>query len=241
MFSKWRKYSYADQKSYLSHLRLNVLKISFFVFAYIMITTIFFPTMVMQSASMQPEIQPGDRFVFLSLNLSHFIRKFSVSEELPYNRGDIVSLDFESSEKSLAFRIIEKILRFATAGKIGMPGSNGRVFIKRIIALPGDEISMKNFIMQVKPAGKNLPLTEFELAGKRLYKPDIPQVPAIWNETLPFSGSMQKLVLGEGECFVLSDDRSNTNDSRTWGPVPLKIISGKALFRYWPLNHIGWS
>jgi signal peptidase I len=64
-------------------------------------------------------------------------------------------------------------------------------------------------------------------------------VPALWDESLPFSGNMDRIVLGENECFVLSDDRSNTNDSRTWGPVSLDIIVGKALFRYWPLNRIG--
>jgi signal peptidase I len=47
------------------------------------------------------------------------------------------------------------------------------------------------------------------------------------------------MVLGEGEYFVLSDDRSNTNDSRTWGAVPIDFIAGKALFRYWPVTRLG--
>jgi signal peptidase I len=51
---------------------------------------------------------------------------------------------------------------------------------------------------------------------------------------------MERIVLGEDECFVLSDDRRNTNDSRTWGPIPLDFIAGKALFRYGPLTRLGW-
>jgi signal peptidase I len=64
-------------------------------------------------------------------------------------------------------------------------------------------------------------------------------VPALWDESIPFSGNMDSLILGPGECFVISDDRSNTNDSRTWGPIPADLITGKAIFRYWPLTRIG--
>ena len=64
-------------------------------------------------------------------------------------------------------------------------------------------------------------------------------MPALWDSSLPFSGNMDPIILGDNECFVISDDRSNTNDSRTWGPVQINNISGKALFRYWPLNRLG--
>jgi len=50
---------------------------------------------------------------------------------------------------------------------------------------------------------------------------------------------MERRVLGEDECFVLSDDRSNTNDSRTWGPIPVSSVTGRALLRYWPLTRAG--
>jgi signal peptidase I len=90
----------------------------------------------------------------------------------------------------------------------------------------------------VKPRGELYSFTEFEL-WDRPYEVTIPQVPALWDESLPFSGTMERIVLGPGECFVLSDDRSNTNDSRSWGPVPVKLVAGKALFRYWPLTRLG--
>lgn len=239
MFSKWRKYSYADQKSYLSRLRVNVLKVALFVLAYIMLTTVFFPMMVMQSESMKPSIYTGDRFIFYSYALSDILRKLPFSGELPYERGEVVSIDFDRAEKNAFLSAVEKLFRFVTAGRAGIPGREDRVFIKRVIALPGDEISMTNFVMYVKPAGTQYMLTEFELSGNRLYKPDIPQVPPVWTDVLPFSGSMPKRVLGPNECFVLSDDRINTNDSRTWGTVPLYAITGAALIRYWPLRRIG--
>jgi signal peptidase I len=97
---------------------------------------------------------------------------------------------------------------------------------------------MTNFVFRVKPSGDSYRLTEFELSDI-LYEVAIPHVPALWDEAIPFSGNMDRIVLGEDECFVISDDRSNTNDSRTWGPVSVDLITGRALFRYWPLTRIG--
>jgi signal peptidase I len=107
-----------------------------------------------------------------------------------------------------------------------------------VVALPGDEITMTNFVVRIKPRDGAYSLTEFELSDKP-YVSNIPQVPAIWDESLPFSGNMDWLILGENECFVLSDDRNNTNDSRTWGPVPVDFITGEAIFRYWPVTRLG--
>jgi signal peptidase I len=112
------------------------------------------------------------------------------------------------------------------------------LFVKRVIGLPGDEITMTNFIVRVKANGAAYSLTEFDVTEQD-YTPEIPQAPALWDSSLPFSGNMDTIVLGDNECFVLSDDRSNTNDSRTWGPVPIKSIAGKALFRYWPFTRLG--
>jgi signal peptidase I len=49
---------------------------------------------------------------------------------------------------------------------------------------------------------------------------------------------MKELTLGEDEYFVLSDDRADTNDSRTWGPLPAACLKGRALLIYWPPNRI---
>ncbi len=97
---------------------------------------------------------------------------------------------------------------------------------------------MTNYVLRVKPAGSAYTFTEFELSD-RPYYPNIPQVPALWDNSLPFSGSMDPIVLGPGECFVVSDDRSNSGDSRTWGPVSAKQIIGRPIFRFWPLSRIG--
>jgi signal peptidase I len=39
--------------------------------------------------------------------------------------------------------------------------------------------------------------------------------------------------------FVMGDNRSNSKDSRYFGPVPLDSVLGHAVFRFWPLDKLG--
>ncbi|MDR1249957.1 MAG: signal peptidase I, partial [Treponema sp.] len=154
-------------------------------------------------------------------------------------RGNVALVDMSLREEpGLVLKALDVLLRFFTFQRASLFDKREHFYIKRIIGLPGDEISMTNFVLRIKPAGGSYSLTEFELAD-RPYVPTIPQVPALWDESIPFSGNMDPRVLGEDECFVLSDDRSNTNDSRSWGPIPVNLVVGRILFRYWPLTRLG--
>jgi signal peptidase I len=140
-------------------------------------------------------------------------------------------------EKNMPLRIIDSAVRFFTGQQTSIFTGEGQYYIKRVVGLPGDEIYMTDYVFRVKPKSGLYSLTEFELAEKP-YHPAIPQRPALWNESLPFSGNMDKIILGPDECFVVSDDRGNTNDSRTWGPIPVSYITAKAVLRFWPITKI---
>jgi signal peptidase I len=234
MFNKWEKYSYVDKKSYVVRMRLVFLRVLSAIVVYFLLTNACFFMIVMESASMQPSLQPGERIVFSGFNVYNVIKNILPLGGLPYKRGDIVVINTARDTENPIFNIFDRMLRFFSAGKAGLPGKKGHLFVKRVIGLPGDEISMVNFVVQVRPAGNPYTQTEYEFSDTRFYELDIPSAPAILDDSLPFSGNFSKRTLNEREYFVLSDTRGNTNDSRTWGAIPLNFIEGKALFRYWP-------
>jgi signal peptidase I len=98
------------------------------------------------------------------------------------------------------------------------PGDTSKSYIKRVIGIPGDTVE----ITQGQVFVNNEPLVE-------------PYVPEEYRDRV----SMDRVVVPEGEYFVLGDHRSSSNDSRTWGTVARSFIYGKAVFSYWPLDRMG--
>jgi signal peptidase I len=240
MFNKWRRYSYAAQKDQRHQIGWVFAWFLAFFALYAALTTLVFSTLVLENDTMRPGLRAGDRFIVSSNKIYTFLAgKDLLDGDLPFRRGNVALVDMSLREDpGLPRAILDVLLRFFTLQRAGLFDRREHCYIKRIIGLPGDEISMTNFVLRIKPAGASYSLTEFELAD-RPYVPTIPQVPALWDESIPFSGNMDPRVLGENECFVLSDDRSNTNDSRTWGPIPARLVVGQVLFRYWPLTALG--
>jgi signal peptidase I len=215
-----------------------------FVVAYLILTTAIFTMRSLENESMLPGLRPGDRFIFLSFGIYHLAPEIPPFKELPLKRGSIVLIR-PYAQKSFFFRAGDALVRFFTAGRLDASGGREREFIKRIIALPGDEVTIVNHVARVRPGGSDYTFTEFEAATNleggigEPYEVNFPENNALWDETVPFSGTNERLILNDDECYVLSDDRSNTNDSRTWGAIPTSYISGKALVRYWPPNRLG--
>jgi signal peptidase I len=241
MFDKSMQYSYRAQK----HQRSRLLK---FVFIFIIIfifynclTVFFFSVWVVDNNTMQPGLTSGDRLIFTSFTPPAFISRSKSDENINlFKRGSIVLVDMDrKSDIKLPLKMLDGVVRFFTAQKISIFDSRGQHYIKRVVALPGDELSMNNYVFRIKTSNNQFNLTEFELSQKP-YHPAIPQTPELWNESIPFSGAMNTLILGSDECFVVSDDRSNTNDSRTWGPISSSLITARAILRFWPLNKIEW-
>jgi signal peptidase I len=235
MFDKWRKYNYVAQKSERHRFMMICAGVLLFFLLYLCLTSLLFSMNVLENDAMQPTLHRGDRFIFSSYkiqsSLSGKLGNFSLK------RGSIVLVD--RGEKTGFLRAAaDELLRFFTAQRLSLRDRQGNVYLKRIIGLPGDEITMSNFVIRVKPRGEAYSFTEFELTGQD-DDVNIPRLPALWDETLPFSGDMETIVLSDDDCFVLSDDRGNTNDSRTWGPLPLELLSGGVAFRCWPLNRLG--
>lgn len=96
-----------------------------------------------------------------------------------------------------------------------------KFFIKRIIGLPGDVVSIK---------GASVTITNtLNPEGFMLEEPYV---------TNTSSDEMTKAVK-EGEYFVMGDNRIASLDSRSWGLLPKENIIGRTFLRLLPLGHIG--
>ncbi|GHU21423.1 signal peptidase I [Spirochaetia bacterium] len=234
------------RSNYIDHKRkqyrtIRLIGIALLVLlGYIAVTTLIFSTRNLETNSMEPQLRTGDRFIVSSFTIRSLFSDLGLMKRNPsLHRGDIVLVHHGITKQPNIFLIFaDGIVRFFTAQRISILSTDEDFFIKRVVALPGDEISIAGFICRVKPRDALYPVTEFELTTKP-YTVNIPQIPALWDQSLPFSGIYSSTVVGEDEYFVLSDDRSNTNDARTWGPIPVESLSGRLLFRYWPLNRFG--
>ena len=98
------------------------------------------------------------------------------------------------------------------------PENPSQFFIKRIIGLPGETVEINNSGITIynRSNSEGLVLKEEYLAE--------------YQET--FGGSA--VSLGDGEYYVLGDNRLQSSDSRRWGPVPEANITGKAWLRAEP-------
>jgi signal peptidase I len=112
-------------------------------------------------------------------------------------------------------------------------------FIKRIVALPGEEVEVRN--NQVFINGKPLPLIEVEKGEengvrKVIYEEVLPEGikhKVQFYEDFPFSKrDFGPVVVPPNHYFVMGDNRDNSEDSRYWGFLPRENIVGKAFVIY---------
>ncbi len=98
------------------------------------------------------------------------------------------------------------------------PEDTTKSYIKRVIGLPGDTVSVEDGTVYVN--------------GKKLEED---YVPPEYRDDRPYAPT----VVPANQYFVLGDHRVSSNDSRSWGFVPRSYIYGKAVFVFWPLEHVG--
>jgi signal peptidase I len=96
----------------------------------------------------------------------------------------------------------------------------GGTFVKRLIALPGERWEEKNGFIFIN--------------GKKLLEP---YVKADRRDT---GTSYPTRKIPQGMYFMMGDNRTQSCDSREWGPVPRKNLIGEVFAVYWPPNRIGF-
>ena len=102
------------------------------------------------------------------------------------------------------------------------PPHDARTFVKRVIGLPWDTVRTRGTALYVN--GKRLRESEYARYRYGGVQPDFGPY------TVP-----------EGHIFVMGDNRDNSSDSRSWGPVPLANLKGQAFLIYWSHEGDWWE
>jgi signal peptidase I len=101
------------------------------------------------------------------------------------------------------------------------PGESSQTFIKRVVGVPGDRISIHNgHVIRNGVREKDAYIEQCGSDSSCNFRTPI---------TIP-----------PGDYFMMGDNRGESDDSRFWGPVPDKWVIGVAFFTYWPPNRIGF-
>jgi signal peptidase I len=144
--------------------------------------------------------------------VNKFIYRFTEPE-----RGDIVVFkSVEGGSLPPEENPIERIIGlFRPDGAQEPPRED---LIKRVVGVPGDEISVRHGRLFVN--------------GERQREPYL-------NKKYPDRSFSAPVTVPKGHVFVMGDNRTNSQDSRVFGPVPERNIEGEAFLRFWPLDRIG--
>ena len=156
-----------------------------------------------EGSSMQPTLEEGQYVVVNKVVYFHLS---------PSGLRSLFAFDSDNQDRSI-FPI-----RDPKRGDViifHFPLDVSRDFVKRVIGLPGDTVSIRQGQVFVN---------ELMLEEPYVTRPD--------------KTNMSPAKVGPNEYFVLGDNRRASNDSRDWGTVPTDNIIGRAWVSYWPLNQI---
>lgn len=155
-----------------------------------------------EGPSMEPALFQSER-IFVNQLMYHRIDLENLSKFVPFYKSNGYSSPFGTPNRG-------DIIIFE------YPPDPSKMFVKRVIGVPGDIIQIDNGIVY--------------LNNEKLLEPYL---------TNSYSGqSIGPITVENNTFFVLGDNRSESNDSRNGWLVPYENVLGKAWILYWPINKL---
>lgn len=171
------------------------------------------------SASMEPTLQVGDRV--LVNKVTYRFREPERGEVVvfkdPY--GDPCEV---GEEEPLPAECDRSVVRRAVdwVGELfGLPTGPSKDFIKRVVALPGETVEIREGTVHIDGDPVEFPSTREQGPQEDMY-------------------NMPPFEVPEGEYYVLGDNRSNSSDSRVFEGIDADSVVGRAFVVIWPPNRL---
>jgi len=181
-----------------------VYSLLFAVVAVLIIKNFLFSGTIVRMQSMYPTLKEYNMLI---------INRFDQVRGVPLKRGDIVV--FEEPE-----RFMGTIAQYPeeTVGDIFRKLFWKRLYVKRVIAVPGDQLTIEDGILYLNGEAQDEPYVNPE------------------NDN---NGGDLSVLIPEGYVFCAGDNRGSSWDSRAFGIVPIDRVEGTANFRIFPFNNFG--
>jgi len=219
--SRWQKFQRTIVWEYLQVIAIAFVLVFGFIRPFVV------EAFKIPSGSMEDTLLVGDRIL---------VCKFIYGIKIP--RTNIKLFDFHKPTRGDVFVFIP-------------PHERTKNFIKRIVAVEGDTVETKGDTLYVNGKAidgsnytKHVPSLkrDFPPFGKAQYLPsdeafaDYKLLPDQFQHKFPEG---KPFVVPEGYVFAMGDNRSQSSDSRVWGPASVADIKGQAFMIYWSYNSRG--